>query len=149
MEIIITIFLITYIWVLIVEEFGTTNKFRKAIEEQLKARKANTKFSPQAFDELVNGPITKPNKLYKWKTKNDYLHSPEWQAKRKQRLAIDNYICQGCGKDNIPLEIHHINYDTLYNEDINFLVSVCRDCHQAIHDKYGYKGNYFPVVHQK
>ena len=44
-----------------------------------------------------------------------YLKSPQWQAKRSERLKIDNYTCQRCGlKTNLKcyswLEIHHLNY---------------------------------------
>lgn len=70
--------------------------------------------------------------------KQAYLKSSQWQTLRKKVLKRDAYTCQSCQTSGIPLEVHHITYIRLGNENISDLVSVCRYCHQAIHDKYGY-----------
>lgn len=77
--------------------------------------------------------------------KRVYLSSDAWDSKRKQRLAIDNYTCQGCGCKK-PLEVHHITYINIFREEMRDLVSVCRGCHQNIHDVLGYDySDTFPV----
>jgi ribosomal protein S27AE len=73
-----------------------------------------------------------------------YIMSPEWYAKKIQRLVLDNYTCQRCGSKEF-LEVHHKTYENLGKEQMEDLATVCRTCHQAIHDKYGRKGNYFPL----
>jgi len=75
-----------------------------------------------------------------------YLTTAKWQDLRTKRLAIDNYTCQQCGIRK-PLEVHHITYARLFNENIEDLVSVCRECHQLIHNKYGYDYSYvYPII---
>lgn len=79
-------------------------------------------------------------------TKKAYIKSPQWQILRKQVLKRDQYTCQGCGINGVPLEVHHITYINYESEQLSDLVSVCRDCHQAIHDKHGYDyTNTFPL----
>ena len=71
--------------------------------------------------------------------KQAYLLSPKWNNKRKLRLALDGYTCQGCGIDGVPLEVHHIHYNTLFNESVSSdIISVCRKCHQDVHTRLGY-----------
>lgn len=83
---------------------------------------------------------------YITQTKKAYLASPRWQILRKQILKRDQYTCQGCGINGVPLEVHHITYINYESEQLSDLVSVCRDCHQAIHDKHGYDyTNTFPL----
>ena len=61
-----------------------------------------------------------------------YLKCPEYRAKRAEKL--ENYpVCEKCGSSN-RLEVHHLNYDNLFNEDIhNDLETQCYPCHIATH----------------
>ena len=82
--------------------------------------------------------------------KKKYMKSNRWKLKRKQRLKLDNYQCAVCSHNGLrcsqKLEVHHITYDNLGNENINDIVSLCRDHHQQIHDHYGYDySNIFPI----
>lgn len=47
----------------------------------------------------------------------------------------DNYRCAVCGKQHIPLEVHHRlqKHDGGSNRPDN-LITVCHDCHKAFHD---------------
>jgi len=63
----------------------------------------------------------------------NYLHSAEWKAKRKLALVRDNYKCQKC-KENPAEQVHHLTYKNLENEKLEDLISVCRKCHEEIHD---------------
>lgn len=79
-------------------------------------------------------------------TKKTYIESPQWQILRKKILKRDQYTCQGCGINGVPLEVHHITYINYESEQLSDLVSVCRDCHQTIHNKHGYDyTNTFPL----
>lgn len=74
-----------------------------------------------------------------------YLQSDKWRTKRLERLAIDGCRCQSCGATG-PLEVHHKTYKNLEHEPMSDLVSLCRDCHQDVHDKYGYDySDSFPI----
>ena len=77
--------------------------------------------------------------------KQEYLKSPEWNIKRKLILKRDNYTCVSCSS-NVPLEVHHITYIRFGNESNEDLISLCRECHQAIHTRLGYDyNNTFPI----
>lgn len=79
--------------------------------------------------------------------KKAYLNSPEWKALKHQRLAIDRYTCQSCNQSGLSLEVHHLHYRTFKSESLSDLISVCRNCHEAIHSKYGFNYNdEFPLV---
>ena len=78
--------------------------------------------------------------------KRDYLSSPEWKSKRLKVLERDGHKCRACGY-KYRLEVHHITYRNLEQEPLNELLTVCRRCHQKIHDKYGVKRTgLFPLV---
>lgn len=73
-------------------------------------------------------------------TKSTYLQSPGWKAKRRQRLAISNGLCECCNKPFTGrYELHHISgYNLIPNESISHLRLLCTNCHQLQHDFYGY-----------
>ena len=67
--------------------------------------------------------------------------SREWDAKRQQRLDVDEHCCAMCGRPETKcrngLQVHHITYQRLGHEDIyNDLVSLCPGCHKKIHSYY-------------
>ena len=68
-------------------------------------------------------------------TGNEYLKSEEWQRKRYVVLKRDNWTCVSC---SLPAtEVHHKRY-AKYNigkEPIDWLVSVCKNCHEKKHDE--------------
>ena len=70
-----------------------------------------------------------------------YLRSEQWQQKKAERLAIDDYCCVMChrpeGRCKNGLICHHINYRRLGNENVyEDLVSLCPACHLKIHAYY-------------
>jgi hypothetical protein len=84
-----------------------------------------------------------------------YIESKEWQAKRTERLKIDNFTCQKCGSKR-KLHVHHINYENFGNENVyEDLITLCSKCHEEVEEMkneqnnnyelensvpYGYKG---------
>lgn len=91
-----------------------------------------------------------------------YLQSDGWKQKAEERMRIDNYRCQGCGSCGTaenPLEVHHLSYKNLGNEDLfTELVTCCHCCHKLIHKvmerqtncdgRKGWKSNpRIPTVH--
>jgi 5-methylcytosine-specific restriction endonuclease McrA len=67
------------------------------------------------------------------------MKSPEWEAKKNQRIEIDN-SCVMCGRplDKIrSVQVHHITYARLGNEDVyTDLCTLCGSCHKKIHNYY-------------
>jgi len=65
----------------------------------------------------------------------DYLQSDEWKRKRYIVLKRDNWRCVYCG--GRATQVHHTKY-AKYNigrEPIDWLVSICKDCHDSIHNQ--------------
>ena len=69
---------------------------------------------------------------------DEYLKTPQWQAKRSERLKMDNYTCQRCGrKKDLEcyswFEVHHLNYANVKHEDVaRDLITLCHDCHDEV-----------------
>lgn len=65
--------------------------------------------------------------------RNEYLESDTWKRKRYVVLKRDNWTCVYCGSR--ATQVHHKRY-AKYNigkEPIEWLVSVCKSCHDAQH----------------
>ncbi len=71
-----------------------------------------------------------------WAVWEAHMRSPAWQAIRIKVLRRDKYVCQGCGQTNAS-QVHHLTYKRLGREMMFDLVSVCEDCHAAIHASRG------------
>jgi len=64
--------------------------------------------------------------------RNGYLKSDAWQRKRYVVMKRDNWTCVYCG--NKATEVHHLRYArNIGKEPIDWLVSVCRNCHDKEH----------------
>lgn len=68
-----------------------------------------------------------------------YLCSEKWHRIAKRRMAIDKFRCCMCGCSgtmNNRLEVHHLSYRHLYQEE-NWieqdLVTMCHNCHKSLH----------------
>lgn len=74
-----------------------------------------------------------------------FYNSPRWRRKQKAILRRDHYQCQLCkrfGRISEATIVHHklelAEYPELAMDDDN-LVSVCRKCHNKLHDEKGAK----------
>jgi len=68
----------------------------------------------------------------KWVWYGDYLESWTWKRKRGQALKRDQRKCVHCGKS--ANQVHHTQYaEKLGTEPVEWLESVCTDCHRKIH----------------
>lgn len=64
----------------------------------------------------------------------DFLASDYWQSVRQQVLARDSHRCQSCDTTR-RLQVHHKTYENHGEEHLHLedLVTLCSDCHQAVH----------------
>ena len=66
--------------------------------------------------------------------RNDYLQSEAWQRKRYLVLKRDHWRCVYCGRR--ATQVHHLKYaKNIGREPIDWLVSICDECHQDIHKR--------------
>jgi 5-methylcytosine-specific restriction endonuclease McrA len=65
--------------------------------------------------------------------RNVYLKSDEWKRKRYIVLKRDDWKCTYCGLK--ATQVHHKRYlkNKIGKEPIDWLVSVCHNCHQKLH----------------
>lgn len=65
--------------------------------------------------------------------RNVYLKSDAWQRKRYVVLKRDNWRCVYCGGK--ATQVHHKRYakKNIGKEPIEWLVSVCKPCHDSKH----------------
>ena len=66
--------------------------------------------------------------------RNEYLKSDDWQRKRYVVLKRDNWRCVYCGAP--ATQVHHKKYArwNIGREPIEWLVSVCKSCHESMHN---------------
>jgi hypothetical protein len=63
---------------------------------------------------------------------NNYLKSQEWYNLKNLALKYSNYKCSKCDASE-NLNIHHLNYNNIGNEEISDLITVCNSCHKEFH----------------
>ena len=63
-----------------------------------------------------------------------YLRSPEWASKRQRKLSVKSR-CEACNKIvDWGGHLHHITYQRIFNETLNDLMIMCKDCHKEVHN---------------
>lgn len=65
-----------------------------------------------------------------------YLESNEWANKKEQIYNKRGKKCIICGSE-YNLNVHHLNYETIYCEEINDfynVIVVCEKCHKKLHE---------------
>jgi 5-methylcytosine-specific restriction endonuclease McrA len=68
-----------------------------------------------------------------FKKYQDYLNSPIWKDKTEWIKEVFNFICQECGSKK-NLQVHHLNYDSLGNENQHDVTLLCKKCHKKAHE---------------
>lgn len=68
----------------------------------------------------------------------EYLKTPEWKAKAKQKRKEVGNKCQLCNRSSKqsegPLHVHHRTYARRGNEDMLDLTVLCAGCHELFHN---------------
>lgn len=60
-----------------------------------------------------------------------YLASEAWQIKRREALSRAHYCCAACGEKR-NLEVHHLTYARIFNEEPGDLMVLCGEHHDQI-----------------
>lgn len=69
-------------------------------------------------------------------TYEPYMASVAWREKRARRLEMDRHCCQAMldGCTQRATDVHHLSYKHFGNEPLFELISICRCCHDQIHN---------------
>jgi 5-methylcytosine-specific restriction endonuclease McrA len=68
-----------------------------------------------------------------------YLKSDHWKFLREEKLK-QNPNCEKC-QSTICIDVHHLQYRGLYDVKISDLQTLCRKCHDVVHEKKKRKRN--------
>lgn len=64
---------------------------------------------------------------------DEYLNSIYWKEKREWILKVFEHKCQKCGSTE-SLQVHHINYNSLGNENQHDVTVLCKKCHKEVNN---------------
>ena len=97
--------------------------YKMLVADILHADDGNNDVSSKVFPKVYG---------YQYKT---YLGTKVWKDIVTTRKEQNNYTCENCGikvKNYVMpmLEGHHKNYNNVYNELLEDIAILCRDCHQ-------------------
>ena len=132
--IIVAWIIINYFLTLNDDKKRENKEYDKYIKDAL--HRHNTKEEPIPTDDNIIMGLRK--KTSKTMLAQQYIASEEWDKKRKFVLARDKYTCQRCDVYDTRLNVHHITYANHFKEQPEDLITVCDQCHQELHNIYGY-----------
>ena len=81
--------------------------------------------------------FTKQNGLWPWQDETRprwqryalYMRTPHWNLKRMQCFTRAGRQCENC-YSRARLTVHHVNYDSLFAENLDDLACLCWPCHK-------------------
>lgn len=76
----------------------------------------------------------------------DYLLTPHWKRTRLKALKHAGFKCQLCGDNGNHLEVHHNNYECLWQEKLSDLIVLCPECHARHHAAIGLQETHVGIV---
>ena len=80
----------------------------------------------------------------------EYLRSPEWRELREIVLNLAQNTCERCGRASLNLQVHHVHYDTLFEEDpTTDLEALCHECHKDADEDRQYESALATYVRKK
>jgi len=63
---------------------------------------------------------------------DEYLKSEEWHETRTMVRLHDSNMCTNCQADT-NLQVHHMTYVNVGQEELDDLITLCESCHKEIH----------------
>jgi hypothetical protein len=70
--------------------------------------------------------------MARYKNYFDFLKSDRWAELRFQAFDRDKWKCKSCGAG--AKVVHHLVYTRWGEEDLSNLVSMCKGCHEELHE---------------
>lgn len=67
-------------------------------------------------------------------TYQSHIKSAAWKRKRLQVIQRAGGTCERCGKWAI-VNVHHLTYERVGDEELSDLIGVCPRCHEELHDQ--------------
>ncbi len=61
-----------------------------------------------------------------------YLKSFEWNQIKEELFSVRGKVCEECTSTK-RIEVHHLTYENIFNEEPEDLMILCRECHKKQH----------------
>jgi hypothetical protein len=97
--------------------------------EASRAKQRRSKYSPH-LDKLARASG--------FRDYGEYLDSPHWKTLRREALVRDKWRCVEC-KTKVELQVHHVRYGPLLDVPVDWLQTLCADCHTFEHLRRSYE----------
>ena len=155
MEIIIAILIIAFIGYLIENHKTKSESFleemeaeRKELESIIRARDEEI---VKTLSKISNDEALEKFKPESRKRYENHLSSDQFAQLKRDRLIIDNFKCQMCSTtvDLSTSHCHHITYIRLGKESLSDVSTLCKECHEKLHDFHGKNAGHYPLVSEK
>lgn len=65
----------------------------------------------------------------------EYLQSDKWRTFKNKLKRLRGNRCEVCQAPNKILDGHHLTYIRLYNERLDDVQLLCRECHEKVHNR--------------
>lgn len=130
---------------------GSIKEYARLYREQIAKEKKDEKLRSKQYVQELTKDFLKDSQEYFDeqearfnKTYHAYLKTVQWEKLKFAVYERDNYRCRQCKKSLAKMNgnVHHTTYANVYNESIDDLALVCKDCHQLIHLYYKH---FFPL----
>lgn len=116
---------------------------RNGIDRKEKTHKMagwNSGLTKETDERVLNYSIKVSNTILNGREPAPKKYGSDWSGKRKERLLYDNHTCQSCGSDAM-LHVHHWTpYRFCYDNSLENLVTLCKECHREMHKMYSSEG---------
>ncbi|MFA6992227.1 MAG: hypothetical protein WC269_03020 [Candidatus Gracilibacteria bacterium] len=102
--------------------------------------------NPETIIEYGSFRVVNPTYEIKKVTKEtyrEYINSVAWKTRKKQYYSSHKKECFKC-KSKKKINLHHIVYINLGNEEDEHLSPLCEKCHKLFHQRYGISHNMIP-----
>ena len=155
MEIILTILIIAFIGYLIENHKTKSESFLEEIERERKELESIVRARDEEIVKILSR-ISIDEEAEKLKTQyrkryEKHLSSDQFAQLKRDRLIIDNFKCQICSAtvDLSTSHCHHITYIRLGKESLSDVSTLCKECHEKLHDFHGKNVGHYPLVSEK
>ena len=122
-------------------------KSKSIIKEPLRAPSNNVEKKVTVLDKYSGDAWQPATQTYNTIDYYSYIVSDKWvlNPARLEVLTKDDYICRMCGS-NHNIQVHHITYKNLGNEDLQDLATLCGSCHEHTHKMAKKGAGYYPPL---
>ena len=78
------------------------------------------------------------------KEEPNYYETSKWFNLRMSVIERDSFQCVNCGSRD-SLQVHHLTYERFKKEQMEDLVTLCKTCHNLLHENVPKNSKFYPL----